>query len=431
MPSPAERYEIIDVFGSPSEHAIVGRGRDLPTGDEFAVKMRRPGAQVERRFNREVEAMQAAAGAHVMPVVEVDPDGEWYSMPIASGELTERAHRLGHEESAALAVAVVRAVADGLRAFHDAGRVHRDLKPQNILWLEDAAGGRWVVSDFGIARNAPGTTTAELTRDGHLVGTERWAAPEQHSTAHSATPRTDIYSLGAIVGWIMTGDLPSAVHVPLPAQRFRSVVARATRLNPEARYQDVDEMLLAMEREAEGSSGPLSAQLDLLLAQPDAVQPLNDFALAHRDNANLMLPELSRIDQALIRRWSAADPGGLELFAESMCDHLSSGDTGGLSTSGLRPPLFWALNVLRLLVGQRRLELAERLAISFFRAAESCNQFPVGDEIARWLKGLTNAGAVQAMLHAISASGTDDYIRSLLQHDWGKPSSDVLRRWML
>jgi serine/threonine-protein kinase len=432
MSSPNERYEILDVFGSPTQHAIVGRCRDLTTGIEYAVKMRRGAGTVERRFTREVEAMQAAAGPHVMSVIEVDPEGEWYTMPIARGELTSATKGLSLSDREKLALAVVRAVAQGLRGFHMEGRVHRDLKPQNILLLDDDKGARWVVSDFGIARNAPGSTTAELTRQGNLVGTERWAAPEQHADAHSATPQTDVYSLGAIVGWIMSGELPTPVHVPLPSERFRTVVTRATRKAPAQRYPTVDDMLEAMERELAGRSGPLSTQLERLLIAPFDIVAFKDFALAHRDNGALLLPELRRIERSTVITWCNVDPEGVEQFAESMCDLLRDGhDVGGLEREGLRPPLLWLLDVLRQLVSKRRLDLAESLANALFAAAEACDQYPVGDAIARWLKALSHEAAVQAMVNAVVASSTERYVRSILEKDWNEPSSTTLRRWML
>ncbi|GAA5152343.1 hypothetical protein GCM10025768_20200 [Microbacterium pseudoresistens] len=432
MSSPSERYEILDVFGAPTEHAIVGRGRDLTTGIEYAVKMRRGGGNVERRFTREVEAMRAASGPNVMPVIDVDPDGEWYTMPIARGELTPAIKGLSLSDREELALAVVRAVAHGLHSFHMEGRVHRDLKPKNILWFDDSNGARWVVSDFGIARNAPGSTTAELTRQGNLVGTERWAAPEQHADAHSATPRTDVYSVGAIVGWIMTGELPTPVYVPLPSERYRTVVTRATRRAPGQRYPTVDDMLQAMEHELEGGSGPLSTQLERLLNDPLDVKAFNDFALAHRGNGALFLPELRRIERSTVNTWFDADPEGMTQFAESMCDLLKDGqDVGGLQREGLRPPLLWLLDVLRHLVRQRRLDLAESLANALFTAAEAYDQYPVGDAIARWLKALSHEVAVQAMLNAVVASSTESYVHSILENDWNEPSSTTLRRWML
>ena len=431
MSSPSERYEILDVYGS-TEHAIVGRGRDLATGIEYAVKMRRSAGNVERRFTREVEAMRVAAGPNIMPVIDVDSDGEWYTMPIAKGELTPAASGLSLSDREELALALVRAVAHGLRRFHAEGRVHRDLKPQNILWLDDDKGARWVVSDFGIARNAPGSTTAELTRKGNLVGTERWAAPEQHADAHSATPQTDVYSLGAIVGWIMSGELPTPVHVPLPSERFRTVVTRATRKAPVQRYPNIDDMIEAMERELEGISGPLSTQLERLLTAPIDIKAFKDFALAHRDNGGLLLPELRRIDRSTVITWFDVDPEGIMQFAESMCDLLADGqDIGGLEREGLRPPLLWLLDVLRQLVSKRRLDLAESLANALFAAAEACDQFPVGDAIARWLKALSHEAAVQAMVNAVVASSTERYVHSILENDWNEPSSTTLRRWML
>lgn len=421
---------MIDFLGEPSDHSVVMRGRDFQSNQEFAVKMARAGATIQKRFSREVEAMQSAAGPSVMPVLEADVDGEWYTMPIATLELTKVIANLSSEEREQLACETVKVVADALRQFHERGQVHRDLKPQNILWLEDDGAGRWVVSDFGIARNTPGSTTSQPTKAGGLLGTMGWAAPELHHDAHKATVETDIYSLGAIVAWILTDEFPTITSVPRPIGRFRSVVVRATRREPSRRYSTVDLMLAAMESEMVKHGGPLSSELAALLAPPISYDELSNFLVTHRDNAELLLPELPSLSKADLSSWFSADADGLLEVAVRVSEMLRDEQgRAGLNQEGLRPPLSWLLNVLKLFLIHKEASMAEPLAIGFFEALEVCDQWPVSQETASWLKGLGNSDA-EAMIAAAEASTTEPYLMPFITDNWKKPQSNVLRRWI-
>ena len=108
------------------------------------------------------------------------------------------------------------AICEALRPAHEAGWIHRDLKPPNLLRLD----GRWTVADWGLTRRPRGqTTNPDRTRAGDAFGTDGWAAPELSSDPHSAGPPADIYSIGQIIGWAVTGQQTAGEHPADPARR--------------------------------------------------------------------------------------------------------------------------------------------------------------------------------------------------------------------
>lgn len=192
------------------------------------------------RMGREIDAGQRYRNhPNVMPVLDADPDGRWFIMPLADGSAASHADRL--RETGALRD-LIEAVCEGLRRPHAEDWIHRDIKPANILLLE----GRWVVGDWGLGRRPRGQSSGpRRTRTGTGFGTEGFAAPEMSGDPHnSATPATDIYSIGQLIGAILTGRRPQA-NIPLLPESgpWRAVAAEATRPDPSGRPQDVDELL--------------------------------------------------------------------------------------------------------------------------------------------------------------------------------------------
>lgn len=426
-----DRFDYIGGLGESSEQILVGKFLDTRSGEEVAVKMAKDGDYIAKRFQREIEAMQTFAGPHVMPILDADnQDEQWYSMPVASRELTASVNGLSQEERAELALDVVRAAAVGLREFHATGQVHRDLKPENILYLESGSAARWVIADFGIARNTPGTTTSEFTRQGSLLGTLRWAAPEQLTNAHDATPQTDVYSLGAIVAWIMTDQLPSQGQVPCPRGRFRAAVRKATTRTQTDRYSTVDELLTAMEADSGRFVGTLTQQLEKLLESPINYAALGEFVDQNQFEGALLLRDLPKgLDIQHVNMWASVDQGGLLETALTLSKLLSSEDhRGGVRFKELEPPLHLVLNALRALVQAKAYELAEELAIKLFDAASFCDQWAFNRALAKWLKSLSDQPA-EVMIHAIEQAGTAEGVRASLDDEWSEFSSQLLQRW--
>jgi len=188
----------------------VFRGHDEALDRVVALKVLRPGLAHEKaraRFVREARAAARVVHDHVVRVHAVanPEDGppylvmEYLDGPTLAEELVRKG-RLAPREAAVVAAGV----ADGLAAAHAAGLVHRDIKPANIL--SDPATGRYKIADFGLARAS--ARPAVETQDGLIAGTPAYMSPEQAQGADDLDPRSDVYSLGATLYEVLTGDLP-------------------------------------------------------------------------------------------------------------------------------------------------------------------------------------------------------------------------------
>ena len=201
----AERFVIEREVGR-GGMATVHLATDLRHGRRVAVKLLRPelGAALgAERFLREIEIAARLQHPNILPLYD---SGEvlgqlFYVMPfIAEESLRERLRR---EKQLTIdeAVRIASEVAEGLSYAHSQGVVHRDVKPENILF----SGGHAVVADFGIAR-AISEAEGKLTGTGLSVGTPAYMSPEQGSG--EADARSDIYSLGCVLYEMFVGEPP-------------------------------------------------------------------------------------------------------------------------------------------------------------------------------------------------------------------------------
>ena len=248
------RYELTDLIavGGMGE---VWRATDTVLDRDVAVKVLRtdnPAAMVSR-FRDEARHMAALSHPGIARIHDYGEDGTsaFLVMELVPGEPLSSVLARERRLPVVTALSYLAQTADALSAAHAIDVVHRDIKPGNLLVLDD---GTVKITDFGIAR---ALSSESATVVGTVIGTPQYMSPEQ-AAGGTATPSSDIYSLGA-VGYEMlaghppfSGDSPFAVtmaqvhHIPpdlsasIPVG-VRSLILRSLAKNPDDRPQSATE----------------------------------------------------------------------------------------------------------------------------------------------------------------------------------------------
>ncbi|HEX5271635.1 MAG TPA: serine/threonine-protein kinase, partial [Gemmataceae bacterium] len=221
FPRPFGDYELLRLVAS-GGMGVVYKARQTKLHRTVALKMilagRLASEEEVRRFYQEAQAVAGLDHPGIVPVYEVgEIDGQHYfSMGYVEGgnlEARVREGPLPPREAAALVERVAEAVAHA----HAQGIVHRDLKPANVLLDRD---GHPRVTDFGLARRLDGD--GRLTASGRVIGTPNFMQPEQATGSAHVGPAADVYALGALLYYLLTGRPP--FHAATPVDTLRQVI---------------------------------------------------------------------------------------------------------------------------------------------------------------------------------------------------------------
>lgn len=257
------KYVITGVLGV-GGMGVVLKAHDQTIERDVAIKVLPPElATNERTLTRFVyEAKSAGKLNHTNTVMihEIAQQDEIYYLVmeyVQGGSLSEQLDRLGGCSVQQATKQIIEA-ANGLAAAHQAGLIHRDVKPANLMVTQD---GAVKVTDFGLAKRL-GSQSMQVTQAGQLIGTPYYMSPEQCKSS-SIDERSDIYSLGATYYSLLTGKHPfedsdSVVKVmfahcnapPPDPRQVRNdvpaacarVIERAMAKQPDQRYQSMDDM---------------------------------------------------------------------------------------------------------------------------------------------------------------------------------------------
>lgn len=259
-----ELHELIDSGGMGS----VYRAYDASLDRFVAIKVLHTTLGDDlQRFKNEARAVAALEHAHIVPIHGYDSENNilYIAMRLLNGgSLTDRIQRemLPLEEIAV----ILEQIASALQYAHDHNIVHRDIKPNNIMF--DESGSAYLV-DFGIARST--IASQRLTRSGEMLGTPHYMAPEQWR-GKDATSATDIYALGIVAYEMVTGQLPFESpspegmmnahlnHKPTTVQRWRTdvpsdlskVIEKALEKDPLKRFRTVTDFSAAFSSAVQG-----------------------------------------------------------------------------------------------------------------------------------------------------------------------------------
>ncbi|RMG15740.1 MAG: serine/threonine protein kinase [Planctomycetota bacterium] len=232
-----ERYEDLEVLGSGGT-GVVTRVRDRRTGEEFALKrLRQQSTALLRRLRREAELIASLDHPGIVRLLRVEgtPEAPALLFELVAGPSLESLVRRQGRLNLVPAVEICLALADALAYAHARGVVHRDVKPSNVILDRE---GRPKLIDFGLALPVESLASVSLTGAGPC-GTLDYMAPEQWRGAHDVDGRADVYSLGATLYRLLTGNSPRVIREGRLPEPAREVVLAAVEEDPGDRYDDM------------------------------------------------------------------------------------------------------------------------------------------------------------------------------------------------
>lgn len=221
------------------------------------------------RFVREAKIVARLAHPHITAVYDVGVAGpyHYFSMEYVTGGDLKSRIREGMMPK--LSFTIARQIASALAFAHAKNYVHRDVKPENILFRQD---GTALLSDFGIAKSADAAT--QMTATGAVIGTPHYMSPEQ-AQGHELDHRSDLYSLGIMLYEMLTGSLPytgsSALSIGIkhlkepipqltpPAHVYQPLIDKLLAKNPADRFQSGEEVIAAIDAMVTGAQTIVSA----------------------------------------------------------------------------------------------------------------------------------------------------------------------------
>lgn len=265
-------YRIESVLGSGGMGRVFAASHTR-TGRKYAVKTILPDASLSpdmiRRFEREALAASALGHPNIVAVHDFNHEGDlhYLVMDLLEGETLEQ--RLAREGSLDWATAqkLSLEIASALAAAHDAGLLHRDVKPANVfLAAPKGAPERAILLDFGLVKSVGDGVVSRITETGAAVGTPMYMSPEQ-ARGDAVDVRSDVYSLGALVYEMVTGAPPfidrtlAAIYARILTEPVAPASKVATRKLPPALDGVLNRALAKDPTMRYGSARALSAAL--------------------------------------------------------------------------------------------------------------------------------------------------------------------------
>jgi serine/threonine protein kinase/class 3 adenylate cyclase len=289
------RFELVKQLGA-GAMGEVWEARDRTGGDSVAIKLLRPSvaadADLLRRFRKEARTLAKVGSPFIANIIDLNEDrgAHYLVLELVTGGSVGGALRRLTKLPESLALGIAGDVCRALAEPHRLGIVHRDLKPDNMMFvregleLETNPVGQLVkLGDFGIARAAQEAKDTEQgqTRDGAVLGTPEYMAPEQ-AQGDGVTPATDVYAVGCCLFALVAGrppfplapdappmtvllshmnDVPPRLEtlVPEVSPPVAELVARCLEKDPKKRPADAAEVLGVIDQMCNGEAALITA----------------------------------------------------------------------------------------------------------------------------------------------------------------------------
>ena len=235
----SDRYRIERELGR-GGMAVVYLAHDLRHERPVALKVLHPELAQTLGTDRFLREIKLAARLQHPHIVSVHDSGEvrtsggpaylWFTMPYIEGESLRDRLRRERQLPVEEAVRITREVALALDFAHRHGIIHRDVKPENVLLVDDQA----LVADFGIGRAIDSAADDGITNTGFAIGTPAYMSPEQAVGQRDIDGRTDVYSLGVVLYEMLAGEPPfgGPTAQAIIAKRMTGEVPSLRRLRP-------------------------------------------------------------------------------------------------------------------------------------------------------------------------------------------------------
>ena len=247
----------------------IWRATDLYSGEQVAIKrlLAVQGEALARKLRRRLEhegrAIQRLDHPHIVRHLESgldDGDHPYLAMEWLEGESLQQRHvrrPLRLDET----LEVARQALSALSSSHALGILHRDVKPSNMYLLDTDEGVHLKLVDFGLA--FLGGSATRLTRTGEVLGTPCYMSPEQVRGLEQVDLRTDLYAMGVVLYWLVTGALPFSAQRPMTVllKIVNEIPPRPGKLRPDLPLWLEQVILNAMARSAEGRYATAEAML--------------------------------------------------------------------------------------------------------------------------------------------------------------------------
>jgi serine/threonine protein kinase len=264
------KYKLLGVLGQGGMGAVL-KAESTTLGRVVALKVLSKNVSnnevAEARFLREIRFAGRLNHPNIVRALDADRVGEraFLVMEYVDGSDLKQVLKRDGQLSIEFACECIRQAAAGLQHAHEAGMIHRDVKPSNLLLTRHAETGQPIVKllDLGLARlEHKQTSDCSITRTGQIMGSPDYMAPEQAMNARNADIRSDIYGLGVTLYQLLSNSLPfggnnvmerlvvrinqdappiSAVRPDVPAVLVH-IIARMLHRDPSQRFQTPDEV---------------------------------------------------------------------------------------------------------------------------------------------------------------------------------------------